>query len=151
MLFRSVSGNCIENIDGILDRSFNYLNIQGNYIDEEVLENEYLPQLMSECNTLSYSPQINSLVSNLEVSGNIATVTIKNDTGSIFENVTLITAYYRDGVFIGCDIQNVPLIKVDEILNVDMTLNDILQDDEIKCFVWKSLNNMVPISREYKR
>lgn len=146
----SVGGNCIENIECILDHSFNYLNIQGNYIDEEALKSECLPQLMSVCNTLSYSPQINSLVSDVAVSGNTATVTIKNDTGAIFENVTLITAHYRDGVFIGCDTQDIPLIKVDETLNVDMTLNDILQDDEIKCFVWNSLDSMVPISREHK-
>lgn len=147
----SVGGNCIENIECILDHSFNYLNIQGNYIDEEALKSECLPQLMSVCNKLSYFPQINSLVSDVAVSGNTATVNIKNDTGAIFENVTLITAHYRDGVFIGCDTQDIPLIKVDEILNVDMTLNDILQDDEIKCFVWNSLDSMVPISREYKK
>ncbi len=145
----SVSGNCIENIDCILGRSFNYLNIQGNYIDEEVLKNEYLPQLMSVCNTLSYSPQINSLVSDVAVSGNTATITIKNDTGAIFENVTLITAHYRNNMFVGCDTQNVPLIKVDEALDVNMTLNDVQQDDEIKCFVWNGLDGMVSVSREY--
>ena len=146
----SVSGNQIEDIEPILGRKFNYLNIQGNYIDESVLESEYLEQLSESCIELSALPQINSLVSAVALNGDVADITIENETNTIFEEITLITAHYRNGQLMECVTEPISRLDIDGVSHIEAQLSDVEPDDTVKCLIWSSMDGMIPISRAFE-
>ncbi len=79
-----------------MDNNYDYLNISGNLIDENIFDGDEFRALQNNCGMLVYSPQNTGLIKNITATENRIVVTVENNTGTIFENIALYTAVYRD-------------------------------------------------------
>lgn len=146
----SVKGNHIENIVPILNREFDYLNISGNYIDTETFETTCLPTLITNCKSLLYLPQYDN-IANVEMSeNNMINVVLENNSGTIFEDFTLVTALYRDSICTAININEIDLLNIDEKFTIQTEIT-AQTGDAVKCFIWQDMISMMPYCRAYTK
>ena len=146
----SAKGNHIENIAPILNRELDYLNISGNYIDTETFETTCLPTLITNCKSLLYLPQYDN-IANVEMSeNNMINVVLENNSGTIFEDFTLVTAVYRDSICTAININEIDLLNIDEKFTIQTEIT-AQTGDAVKCFIWQDMISMMPYCRAYTK
>lgn len=146
----SAKGNHIENIAPILNRELDYLNISGNYIDTETFETTCLPTLITNCKSLLYLPQYDN-IANVEMSeNNMINIVLENNSGTIFEDFTLVTAVYRDSICTAININEIDLLNIDEKFTIQTEIT-AQTGDAVKCFIWQDMISMMPYCRAYTK
>lgn len=140
----SVSGNGITDISCLENKSFDYLNISGNHINEEYFEKDVFSALKNSCGIVIYYLQNNGLIKNISAAGNNISVTIENDTGTIYENAGIYIAEYRDDKIIAIKQDIVERLGAYEKLNLNFEFDMLQKGDKIRGFIWS--DDIKPLS-----
>lgn len=146
----SVSGNNIKNIELLQGSSFDYLNVEGNNIDLNALDEGYISEMLGNCKIFLYESQINSLVKSIAVNNNKITAHLYNDTAGKYDKLDVIIAIYEDNKLIECQYATVDDFAGGEETDVIKEFSDDYENNTIKCFVWNSIDSMSPVSMEYQ-
>ena len=132
----SVFGNCITDISPIMDNNYDYLNISGTLIDENIFDGHEFRALQNNCGMLVYSPQNTGLIKNITATENRIVVTVENNTGTIFENIALYTAVYRDDKLVEVKKNDVSALGGYDNQTFDIAFDELKNSDSVKCFIW---------------
>ena len=144
----SVFGNCITDISPIMDNNYDYLNISGNLIDEDIFNGDEFRALQNNCGMIVYSPQNTGLIKNITASENRIVVTVENNTGTIFENIDLYTAIYRDDRLVEVKKNDISVLGGYDDQTFDMAFEELKDRDSVKCFIWvENMQQPVTVSK----
>ena len=144
----SVSGNGIDDISPVINNSYDYLNISGNKLEESAFESGDFAALQNRCNTLIYSPQNVGLITKLSYSDDTVSPAVENNTGAVYEGITLYTAVFRGGRMVKLKSVDIPKLDKYEKLTPDIALDGLIGDDVIKCVIWTDKQQPVTDSKE---
>lgn len=144
----SVSGNGIDDISPVINNSYDHLNISGNKLEESAFESDDFAALQNRCNTLIYSPQNVGLITKLSYSDDTVSPAVENNTGAVYEGITLYTAVFRGGRMVKLKSVDIPKLDKYEKLTPDIALDGLIGGDVIKCVIWADKQQPVTDSKE---